>query len=198
MDQNNPMKIGVLVLAAGRSTRFGSDKRIAALADGAQVLHTQLDQIAVARLPVHVCLHPDDDALAAQLLQRGTPCRRYEKAKEGMGGTLAQAIGHVEAWDGVLIALADMPWIQAGTYRSVAHLLGRERICVPTYSGKRGHPVGFCRQYYVELSEIAGQAGARKILAKYPDDVHEVEVDDPAIHWDIDVPADITLDRSKV
>jgi molybdenum cofactor cytidylyltransferase len=67
------MTVGVIVLAAGRARRFGSDKRQALLPDGLQVLEALLGQINESGLPILVCLDENDDALAFELDGRSIP-----------------------------------------------------------------------------------------------------------------------------
>ena len=62
-------------------------------------------------------------------------------------------------------------------------------IAVPIYQGRRGNPVGFSRKYLPQLLALHGDQGARSLLQIFP--VVEVAVDDPAIHQDIDIVADI-------
>ena len=187
------MTVGVLVLAAGRARRFGADKRQALLPDGQRVIDATLANISASRLPVLVCVAADDDALIQRLAAQAVANQRCLRAGEGMGATLAEGIGHVQHWRGVLVALADMPWIVPATFCNVAEQLGDERIVVPVYNGQRGHPVGFARAFYPQLRALRGDAGARSVLIKNAADVVEATVPDPAILRDIDLPKDLSI-----
>lgn len=185
------MKVGVLALAAGRARRFGSDKRLARLPDGQYCIEAFLDQLAASELPLLVCLGPADSEVAELLSARGCPHVACRRAAEGMGGTLADGITHVPDWDGVLVALADMPWIAADTYRIVASQVAPGSICIPTYHGKRGHPVGFGSQFFELIAALTGDTGARDVVEKHSDLTRLVAVADPAIRRDVDVPGDL-------
>jgi molybdenum cofactor cytidylyltransferase len=186
------MKVGVLVLAAGRAVRFGADKRLARLPDGRQVIDALLDNLADSGLPVLVCIGSDDRELAAHLAARQVPSVPCRRSAEGMGGTLAEGVGHVRDWDGLLVALADMPWIEADTYRALAAALSSADLCVPVFGGRRGHPVGFGARHYDELGRLGGDTGARALLDQHATSVRELQVQDPAIHRDIDHPDDLS------
>ena len=185
------MNLGILVLAAGRATRFGSDKRLAKLPGGRRVIDTLLDNVRASGLTFTVCVGVNDNHIADQLRAENVHCIQCSRSGEGMGGTLAEASSHISGWDGVLVALADMPWIAPETYLEVGAQLSARRICVPTRENRRGHPVGFGRDFYLELQSLGGETGARHLLKKYTKHVVELPVDDAAIHRDIDFPSDL-------
>ena len=185
------MKLGILVLAAGRSTRFGSDKRLAKLPGGRRVIDTLLDNVRASGLTFTVCLGVNDDHIAEQLRAENVHCIQCSRSGEGMGGTLAEASSHIPGWDGVLVTLADMPWIAPDTYLKVGAQLSPQRICVPTRESRRGHPVGFGSDFFSELQSLGGEAGARQLLKRYTNQVVELPVNDAAIHRDIDFPSDL-------
>ncbi|RLQ21062.1 nucleotidyltransferase family protein [Seongchinamella sediminis] len=185
------MTVGVLVLAAGRSRRFGADKRLALLPGGRALIDVFLDELRRSGLPALVCLDTEDRELAASVTERGFPVYRCRTASAGMGATLAEGASQLPDWDGVLIALADMPWVTADTYRAVADSLSPGLICVPTCNGRRGHPVGFGRCFFQPLAELGGDVGARELVQRHADRVVALAVADAGIHRDIDRPEDI-------
>ncbi len=185
------MNVGILALAAGKARRFGSDKRLARLPDGRYCIEAFLDQAEASGLPMMVCLAAGDRRLVDLLDARGCRYHACERAAEGMGGTLAEGITHIPDWEGVLVALADMPWISADTYRAVASHLSPDGICVPVCKGRRGHPVGFGRALFGEIAALGGDSGARDLLARHPDLLNKVAVEDTAILKDIDLPKDL-------
>ncbi len=180
------MTVGILLLAAGSSRRFGSDKRVAKLPSGERILDATLAQILATKLSLLVCLRPEDTDLSLQLSARGVAHHLCPRSDEGMGSTLAEGIAAVPQWTAALIALADMPWIESDTYLAVAHATRVDRICVPTYQRQYGHPVGFGADFFHTLSGLRGEPGARQIISTHSDRVQEVPVNDPGIRRDID------------
>lgn len=185
------MTSGILVLAAGRSRRFGADKRRAVLPGGREVIAATLRNAAGSGLPVRVCIGLEDGDLGQALESSGFEVLRCANAANGMGSTLAEGVARLPEWEGVLITLADMPWIASVTFSAVARDLTKHTLCVPVYAGRRGHPVGIGRHFWPELKQLQGEVGARSILARHVDAIRELEVPDPGILEDIDEPSDM-------
>ena len=188
--------VGIL-LAAGRGTRFGSDKLLAPLptsAPGARSgtpLGTAAARHLVAALPDSIAVvRPGDHRVAAVLGAAGLRLVECANADDGMGASLACGVAatpHADSW---IVALADMPWIAPETIRAVAAALGAGAgIVAPAYRGERGHPVGFARAHFAALSTLTGDAGARTIVAAHPDELTLLDVDDAGIVRDVDTRA---------
>ncbi|MBC7779538.1 MAG: NTP transferase domain-containing protein, partial [Proteobacteria bacterium] len=64
-------------------------------------------------------------------------------------------------------------------------------LVAPTWRGERGHPVGFHRCFGAELSSLAGDEGARQVLARHHAALQRLAVEDPGVVRDIDTPADL-------
>jgi len=190
------MTIGILILAAGNSRRFGSDKRRATLASGQTLLGAALESARASGLPLRICLGHADTELADSLRGQGYEVQLCRHSDLGMGATLADGAAGLGEWAGVLVALADMAWIAPDTYRLMAEGIKHDSICAPYYKGQRGHPVGFGSGFYPELTGLAGDRGARALLDRFKPQVKRVEVSDPGVLRDADTPADLaTSDR---
>lgn len=191
------MTVGILMLAAGSSRRFGSDKRQAMLASGQTLLCATLENACASGLPLRICLGHADAELADSLCGQGYEVQLCGHSDLGMGATLANGAAELGDWDGVLVALADMAWIVPDTYRLMAGHIKHDSICAPYYKGQRGHPIGFGSDFYPQLTELAGDQGARALLDRFKPQVKQVEVADPGIVRDADTPADLATTDHK-
>jgi len=185
--------VGIL-LAAGGSVRFGSDKLIEPLlqAAGDCAAGTPIGVAACRHLGAAVSatvavVRPSDTVLATMLRDAGARVVECARAEEGMGVSLAcgvQAAPDADAW---LIALADMPWIRLSTINLLASALAAGAdIVAPSYHGERGHPVGFARRHYGALAATTGDEGARAVLLANRATLHLVSTDDPGVVRDVD------------
>lgn len=181
--------VGALILAAGFSHRFGSLKLCANLPNGNTVIQQTLSQIHYAGLPSVVITRPE---LADSFQLGKTRIATFAGAAQGMGASLAFGISHALDWDGCLVCLADMPFIESSTYRTIADRLTATAIVLPFYQNKLGNPVGFGRKFYAQLQDLRGDVGGRAVTEANADSVIEIAIDDPAILNDIDTPEDLS------
>jgi molybdenum cofactor cytidylyltransferase len=181
------VKAGALVLAAGFSRRFGSDKRRHPV-DGEPLLKRTAANALAAGLPCRICLRPGDGDMPLMLGLPGIEYIECPAAVEGMGSTLAQGVAACEDWDGLLVVLGDMAWVRPATLVAVRDALAVDRIVQPRYRGRPGQPVGFGRDFYPDLLELRGDRGGRDILPRHGSALVRLPVDDPGIHRDLDTP----------
>lgn len=188
--------IGGIILAAGSSKRFGEDKRGRRLPNGNMLLEETISSAmpSIERLLV-VLRHDDEfgDRLNGLVNDRYIRFYRAPDSDQGMGSSLANAIGQSENWQAALIMLGDMPYVQQPTFEAIlnAYKPGDKSIVVPVTNNIQGHPVLFDRCYFDALSKLKGDKGARPILEAHKEKVILVAVDDPGILVDIDLPGDI-------
>lgn len=173
-----------VILAAGSSRRFGSDKRIATI-DGEPMLVRSLQPYLNVFSNVYVVLRPNERV--RNLLPQSAHIIEATDAHLGMGHSLAAAAVYLTDFDRLLVGLADMPWVESRTIESIRdHLRDSGTIVRPTFKGKAGHPVGFPARYLNEMKSLQGDVGARDIVRRYADTVEEVPVDDPGVIRDVD------------
>lgn len=198
---NTDAPIGVILLAAGKSERFGADKRLVQI-DKPQstqqqpMLLTTLQQIRASGLPLFVVLRPGDQQWGDALDKLSIDWGICPEAAQGMGHSLAFGVHATQHWNGWLIALADMPFIHSQTYRYVADNLKQHAIVRPRLKSqpqRPAHPVGFQRQFACELMACEGDHGARDLLQKHHDQLFELLLEDDGIVRDIDRPQDLNV-----
>jgi molybdenum cofactor cytidylyltransferase len=193
MQQLTPT-ITALILAAGAARRFGSDKRLARLADGSRLLAATLHLARTHFAEVAVVLRADDDPqrLGIPAGIRVIPCT---DAEQGMGHSLAAGIRALSACpaEAIAVLLGDMPWIAPASLAALSAQARPERIVYPLVDGQRGHPVLFGRQHWPALQQLRGDTGARELLRQRPDCCHALPLNDPGLLRDVDRPADLRL-----
>jgi molybdenum cofactor cytidylyltransferase len=180
--------VGAVLLAAGRSTRMGSNKLLADLGGRPVVAHT-LAAIAAAGLPMLVVLGNMAAEIRAAIGERARFIEAPDYA-EGLSRSLRAGIAAAPAdWRGAIVCLGDMPEVPPRVLTAmIAAFRDPHDIVVPTFRGKRGNPVLWPRAHFARLTTLAGDVGGKALLAEFADHVVEVEVDTDAILTDIDTP----------
>jgi molybdenum cofactor cytidylyltransferase len=187
-----PPIIGIL-LAAGSASRFGSDKLLHLLPDGESIAITAARHL-LAAVPVCVAVvrsleHP----LAGKLREAGCRVEECARADEGMGVSLAYAVRAVGPSRDYLIALADMPFIRPSTIIAVREAMqSGAKLVAPYFRARRGHPVGIAAEFYQQLVELRGDAGARAVLEAHANELRKIPCGDIGVLRDIDTQNDLT------
>lgn len=183
-----------ILLAAGSAKRFGSQKLLARLPDGRFVVEAAATNLVLAAGPV-IAVTGQDDQLIRLLNDCGCQVVVNPRAAEGMGTSLAAGVRAGAGAASWVIALGDMPYIRPQTIASVTGALNAENgIVIPVFDELRGHPVAFAGEFGDELMALLGDNGARSVVARHPDRVRLLPVEDAGVLADIDTTED--LERS--
>jgi len=185
----------VVVLAAGRSERFGAGRHKLAQPLGASSVLAQTLARAIAS---HLRTVVVTTAAFVDVARSSVAARDVVvlpdvgsdgSAPLGMGTSIAAGVRASADSAGWLVLPGDMPLVRPATLVAVARALDHHAVAYAQYGGRRGHPVGFAAELYPELTELSGDEGARRIIARYP--AFAVDLDDPGILVDIDTEDDL-------
>lgn len=174
-------RIGVIVLAAGRSTRFapGTTSKLLALVDDVPVVRRSVAAAAVADIGEIVVVTGHMAAEVRDALV-GMPVRVVHEPEfgSGMAASLVRGVRSLADADAVMIALADQPGMRPEAYRRVAErwTIAGAPIVVPRYAASPGpsHPTLFSASLFDELLALRGDVGARSVITRHA--AHVVEV----------------------
>ena len=200
------MIVGVL-LAAGRSSRFGGAQKLVAMLEGVPVVRRAAEALLTCGVDYTiVVLGSDADAVKAALAELPVIFVSNERYAEGMSGSLrtgvqgALALGASQNREigAIVVALGDQPTIAREIFVNVIGRFRREsamgtdatQIVAARYNGERSHPVLFARSVFRELLAVSGDHGARDVIARDPSRVAYVDID-AAPPADVDTPQDL-------
>src|SRR5439155_767073 len=114
------------------------------------------------------------------------------RPQDGQGSSIAVGAAALKPWTAAaLVALGDQPLTPATVIPALlaAEQRSGKAIAAPSYRGTRGTPVLFSSEVFPELRALAGDSGARGVLAARPERVETVELD-VAMPADVDTPED--------
>jgi molybdenum cofactor cytidylyltransferase len=94
------------------------------------------------------------------------------------------------SWDasGAFLFLVDHPIADPATIEAMIMNLAPNRIVLPTFEGRRGHPVLFSSEVLEEILALPSSEGANIVVRKDPKRIVEVPVNAPGILVDVDTP----------
>jgi molybdenum cofactor cytidylyltransferase len=201
---NGPVgpRIAALLLAAGKSSRMGSNKMLEKIDGLPMVARTAQRLLASRARPIIAVLGNQADDVDAALGKLPIERVRNPDFAQGLSTSLKRGLAALPPdIDGVLICLGDMPLIAGRDLdRLIAAFnpLEGRAIVVPIRHGKRGNPLLWSRQFFAEMMALSGDQGARRLIEEHADLVAEVEMDNDAIFVDIDTPEALAVFRQNL
>lgn len=191
--------IAGLLLAAGRSSRFGADKLLA-LVDGAPVLFWSASTLAADVDALFLVVPPDAASLVLALGGVNAVTVEHARRDDGLASSIRAGLAALpEQVEAVVIALGDQPFVAPGVVRRLRERwsAGDVTAVAPRYRDGRGHPVLFGRSAFAALRALEGDAGARTLLESLGPRLALVDVDE-AMPADVDTPHALReLDRRR-
>lgn len=160
--------LAVAVLAAGSSSRFGAEDKLAALFRGKPLGMHATDALAgqdfshrwvIVRTLEHPCI--------ADWISAGFEPVLNTDAATGMGSSLRRAAGlaDVAGAEGLMVCLADMPLVEAAHVTALAQLWREQGGIVASRDGDLVSPPAiFARAFFGMLADLDGDRGGRALL----------------------------------
>jgi len=182
-----------VVPAAGRAERFGGRKLIARLPTGELLIDRTLQSILSAGIDRIVVVASGSEEFAASALVTDVRVSVVTNPdpSRGMFSSIRAGLG-VAQGDPILVLPGDMPFVSPATIARVIAACGREgRIIVPTFNGRRGHPVAFPAHVTEAILAAPAESTLKVALASAGVTEFELPVTDEGIVRDVDVVSDL-------
>lgn len=191
-----------VILAAGESTRMGSDKALLpwppATAGSPRPGHTFLSAAIRALEPfsekVIVVAGGNENNLAPIVYANGASLVRNPEPDRGQFSSLQVGLQEVlnDGRDAAMVTLIDRPPVRAATLKALClaftEAASHVWAVVPEYNGKHGHPFLLAREMIEAFLKAPSSATARDIEHQNLEHVEYVVVDDPLVTLNVDTP----------
>ena len=181
--------VSAILLAAGEAKRMGKLKQLMPLGGTTMVEQTIDNLLSSGVSKVIVVLGYKAEEVMKKIAGRPIKIVLNPIYRQGMGTSIAAGLKFVDSQaQAVMLALADQPFVDSHTInRLIEEFQNHDKgIAIPTYKGRRGHPLIFSIKYKAPLSRLKGDIGGREIIKRHPEDILEVAVDCEGIVIDID------------
>jgi molybdenum cofactor cytidylyltransferase len=183
--------IAAVVLAAGLARRMGRQKLLLQL-QGKPVVRWAVERILPHVEDVVIVTGADDAAIRQALSDLQVRFAVNPRPQDGQGTSIAVGVAALKPWTrAAMIALGDQPRIPDAVVRTLleAFQTSGKAIVAPVYRGVQGTPVVFSSEIFAELRTLAGDSGARAVVAARPERVERISID-LAMPPDVDTPED--------
>lgn len=189
-----PFVSGV-VLAAGRSQRFGGAAKQLLELGGEPLVHRAVRQALASRLSeVLVVVGHQGRAVARAVAD--LEARVVENPAFAQGQSSSVRVGLTAVSPDARAALflpCDQPFLSAPVLDRLldAYAATGGPIVLPVHGGRRGAPVLFDRSLFAELAQVEGDRGGRQLLAAHPSGVVTVPLESELPLLDVDAPGEL-------
>ncbi|MEQ1798240.1 MAG: nucleotidyltransferase family protein [Lacibacter sp.] len=175
-DDTSYTNTGVIILAAGASSRLGSPKQLL-IYSGAPLLQHSIEvaQLSDAR-SVIVVLGANADLINDELKASTVKIVINSQWKEGMASTIRYGLQTLlelnPQTEAVVLMVADQPFVTAELLNNLIDVNRKEQrsIVACKYGTTFGTPVLFAKRFFPELMELTGDVGAKGLVRKYMND----------------------------
>jgi molybdenum cofactor cytidylyltransferase len=190
---NKKSSIGLIILAAGESSRMGKPKQLLPFCGHSLIQHMVQIGLTSRCFPVVVVLGANAALIKLDIVDLPVFVAENTHWAEGMGSSIKEGMDMLLSVnpnvEGVIIMLCDQPYVKATLLNRFIeeYQLTQKALIASYYADTLGVPALFDKSLFPMIQKLKGKQGARKIIASVSD-VHAIPFPEGEI--DIDTPED--------
>lgn len=193
----NGAKIGVVILAAGSSSRLGYAKQLVEFR-GKSLLQHAIDVADSFAFDINVLvLGARFDEIKDKIEVKNFEIVRNGNWEDGMSSSIREGLLKSQEIEGnlkhLLILLSDQPFVNRERIEDLIslHLESKSPATFSKYAGEVGVPVIFSAEVFPYLIELKGDVGARKLIINNKFDFETLKFEKG--NFDVDTAEDVEL-----
>jgi molybdenum cofactor cytidylyltransferase len=165
----NP-EIGVIILAAGSSSRLQGEPKQLLEFKGKTLLRRACETVLQTKLSTVVVLGKHHEKLRKEIEDLPLKIAFNENWESGISSSIKKGLSVFagENPDAVIFMLCDQPLVTTETLERLrdAFIESKKPIAACRYENTIGVPALFAREIYAELEDLRNDEGAKKIIVK--------------------------------
>jgi molybdenum cofactor cytidylyltransferase len=185
-------RVGVIILAAGNSSRLGRPKQLLTYRGRTLVAHVAGEALAAGLRPVAVVTGAFHAEVEEALKEEQVGLVYNPDWETGMASGIVAGVSEVlvPGVEAVIVAVCDQPFISSALLLELVSTFEKsgKGIVASAYADSVGTPVLFGPAYFEKLLALSGSEGAKKLLRQHSADLASVAF--PEGHIDIDTEED--------
>jgi molybdenum cofactor cytidylyltransferase len=194
--------IGILILAAGASTRLGQPKQLLNYRGKPLIRHMAEVAIKSGCQSVGVVLGAYADSIAPHLVNLDSQIIHNEQWQTGMASSiqcgLHEMVTIAPKLDAIILMVCDQPFVCPNLIHQLIDKYHATTlpIVASEYAGVLGVPALFHQALFPELASLQGDVGAKSIICQHRSHTSSIPFLEGII--DLDVPQDLKILSSLV
>ncbi|WP_207533149.1 nucleotidyltransferase family protein [Desertivirga arenae] len=189
-------KVGIIILAAGNSSRLGQSKQLLRYKNKTLLRHVVEEAIESRASTVLVVLGANGEEHKRELTDLPILIAENGNWEKGMGTSIAagckEILKQAPLTDAVILCVCDQPHLGTAIIDKLIELgeTSSKGLAACKYADAIGTPALFKVKYFIALQDLEGNQGAKVILQAYRQDLELLDFPEGAI--DIDTKTDYT------
>lgn len=187
---SNDLKTGIVILAAGNSSRLGHPKQLLEYKNSTLLKNTIAAALSVPDSIIILVTGSNSDIIEKSLNCDEIKICFNSDWQSGMSTSIAKGLKELlllcPDCKSCIFAVCDQPYLTTAVFEDlIDHYQNSEKgIAASAYSETLGTPVLFNEKYFDQLLQLEGHEGAKKIIRRFIDDVVAVPFENGNIDID--------------
>jgi molybdenum cofactor cytidylyltransferase len=194
------MKTGIILLAAGSSSRLGRAKQLIGF-QGKTLIQKAINEANNCQADcLVVVLGSNPELIQTGFESSSAPFIINSDWQQGMSSSMQAGLRFLmekEVIEQVVLMLCDQPFVNASLLNQLinAKETSGKGIVAAAYSNTLGVPALFDKRYFEELLQLTGSEGAKKVIFNHQAEVHALDF--PLAALDLDTEEDVSQFLSR-
>ncbi|KAF2340420.1 nucleotidyltransferase family protein [Flavobacterium tistrianum] len=173
-------KTGIVILAAGNSSRLGRPKQLLLYKESTLLQNTILEALKVENSFLIVVTGSNHILIEKEFNLSEVKFSFNSEWESGMSSSIAKGISELLLLNPdckqFILSVCDQPFVTSLVFENLINEYKKtgKGIAASAYAETLGTPALFHQKYFEELLDLKGQEGAKKLIKKYADDVVSV------------------------